>query len=598
MATRIESGQIQLRSAGNVPMQQVQPQAVDQIGFRAQAQTATTMGQILDRMSTTLFEEAGKKAQKQAVTDYFQNYRVTDKQIEDAKNGIPVDFALGKGFSIYDVALQKARSYELSGRFEVEAKNEHNKIYDQIINNQISVKDAATKMSSVTEGFSRVLGKEDGEAALKFVSSMGMHASVIMEKGFELESKRNKEQNLVTMRQALIADIKLIQPALDNPVEFDKNGTPRSVNVHFDAIRVKLDQLGTLLGGREEGAKLAKEWNDAVVEGKISAISMELMKEEYLADSRNTLNNLLLGNLRPDEKGMPNKKDIILQELKKTDAVAYQKVLNNFSTMIDQRTKGIDNALKEDKRAGDVILKAIYESTDANTQQQLFKALKGLAVSPETIATARNFITSDAATGVQRNDLNQFNAISQRIGLGLATPQEVINAKGLTRETKQTFLTQLTNPSDDLGFGVQQIGLSVGIRSDKLPAEMKSQEARQAADEVRNRLVLDLYTYARTPNEKGILPSPPEIRQRGIDLAASAKKSMAPFFGKVASEDATSAGVQIRELKNVDLNDVAAVEAAFAKAVARKAERTSINAARASVDAYRENMRKQKEGEQ
>jgi hypothetical protein len=266
--------------------------------------------------------------------------------------------------------------------------------------------------------------------------------------------------------------------------------------------------------------------------------------------------------------------------------------------MIDQRTKGIDNALKEDKRAGDVILKAIYESTDANTQQQLFKALKGLAVSPETIATARNFITSDAATGVQRNDLNQFNAISQRIGLGLATPQEVINAKGLTRETKQTFLTQLTNPSDDLGFGVQQIGLSVGIRSDKLPAEMKSQEARQAADEVRNRLVLDLYTYARTPNEKGILPSPPEIRQRGIDLAASAKKSMAPFFGKVASEDATSAGVQIRELKNVDLNDVAAVEAAFAKAVARKAERTSINAARASVDAYRENMRKQKEGEQ
>jgi hypothetical protein len=73
---------------------------------------------------------------------------------------------------------------------------------------------------------------------------------------------------------------------------------------------------------------------------------------------------------------------------------------------------------------------------------------------------------------------------------------------------------------------------------------------------------------------------------------------MAPFFGKVASEDATSAGVQIRELKNVDLNDVAAVEAAFAKAVARKAERTSINAARASVDAYRENMRKQKEGEQ
>ena len=73
---------------------------------------------------------------------------------------------------------------------------------------------------------------------------------------------------------------------------------------------------------------------------------------------------------------------------------------------------------------------------------------------------------------------------------------------------------------------------------------------------------------------------------------------MAPYFGKVASEDATSAVRQIRELNGVDLNNDAAVEAAFTKAIARKAERTSINAARASVNAYKENMRKQKEGEQ
>jgi len=149
MATRIESGQIQLRSAGNVPMQQIQPQAVDQIGFRAHAQTAGTLGQVLDRMSGALFEQAGKKAQEQALNDYFNNYRVTDQQIESAKNGIPVDLSLGKGFSIYDVALQKARSYELSGRFEVEAKNEYNLIYDKLVNNEMSVKDAATKMKMV-----------------------------------------------------------------------------------------------------------------------------------------------------------------------------------------------------------------------------------------------------------------------------------------------------------------------------------------------------------------------------------------------------------------------------------------------------------------
>ena len=73
---------------------------------------------------------------------------------------------------------------------------------------------------------------------------------------------------------------------------------------------------------------------------------------------------------------------------------------------------------------------------------------------------------------------------------------------------------------------------------------------------------------------------------------------MAPFFGKVALEDASSAVLQIRELAGVDLNNDAAVEAAFTKAVARKAGTTSINAARASVNAYKENVRKQKEGEQ
>lgn len=353
MATRIESGQIQLRSAGNVPMQQIQPQAVDQIGFRAQAQTAGTLGQVLDRMSGALFEQAGKKAQEQALNDYFNNYRVTDQQIESAKNGIPVDLSLGKGFSIYDVALQKARSYELSGRFEVEAKNEYNLIYDKLVNNEMSVKDAATKMKSVTDGYSRVLGKEDGEAALKFVSSMGMHASTIMAKGFELESKRKREQDVVTLQQALFNEIKVLEPTLEAPLELDDNGQPRSPNVKLEAIRLKLGQVGTAIGGLEKGNAMQADWDKAVRQGKINVLTKLATSDANIATPASvtqTLNDLRNGRL--------GKLTHIAQDLYAVDRTALDDVSKSVMQAVADRRTNNDDALKEDKRR---------KEADANT---------------------------------------------------------------------------------------------------------------------------------------------------------------------------------------------------------------------------------------
>jgi len=350
MATRIESGQIQLRSAGGVPIQQTQLQAVDQIGFRAQAQTNTTLGQILDRMSGALFEEAAKKQEKKALTDYFENYRVTDKQIEDAKNGIPVDLSLGKGFSIYDIALQKARSYELSGRFEVEAKNEHNKVYDQLVNNEISVKDAATKMSSVTEGFSRVLSKEDGEAALKFVSSMGMHASTIMSKGFELQAKRKREQDAIMLQQGLNNDIKMIEPLLEAPLELDDAGNPRSPNVILQAVRLTIGQKNTAVAGLERATAMQAEWDKAVRQAKINVLTKTVLSDQYLSNPTQTLDAI--------RKGQLGNKTHILQDLIATDLKAVEEVSKNYMQALADRRTLNDDAQKEEKRR---------KEADANT---------------------------------------------------------------------------------------------------------------------------------------------------------------------------------------------------------------------------------------
>lgn len=598
MATaRIESGQVGLRTPqGGVPMVQVQPQQVDNIGFRAQAATANTMSQVLDRMSGTIFQEAGQMAQAQALTD-VANTPLTLEQIEAAKHGDTSLLKLGGKFNMYDVAVRKARSYELAGRFEAEAKSEVVKLLSDVENGDVKSDAVAQKLNTLTTGYSKSLASVDGDAALKFASSMGMYSHTVMAEAYKQETRKRKEKQLLILGDDITNTLKLAETSIAQGFWTDAaTGEQRSYDDFLIAYRKSIQDKAFDAGGLQMAQSVTSDFDKAIKAAKVNVLTKELMKEEYLADSKNTYNNLVLGKLRPDESGL-NTKEVVLRDLMMSDTDSFNKVVANFSTMIDQRRKGIDNALYEDKRAGDDILRQMYSTTSGSQQQALFKQLKTMAVPPEMLSTARSFIMSDAATGVQRDDLKQFSVVAQRVALGLATPDEVIASKGLTTGSKRTFLQQLTNPSDDLGFGVQQIGLAVGIRSDKLPAELKSAEARQAADETRNRLVQDLYTFARTPGKDGALPTAPDIRQKGIDLAGSAKKLMSTSFEKVANNEKSFIVMMIPEFVGIDLTDDSAVATATAAAVKRGAKQTDINSTAAAIKTYKENMNSYKEGQ-
>jgi len=94
MATRIESGQMQLRSVGNVPMVQVQQQQVDYIGPRVAAQGANQLAQILDRMSASAFQTAGVMRQQEGLQYVAQN-PVTSDQLQYAKGEFGTTIGLG-----------------------------------------------------------------------------------------------------------------------------------------------------------------------------------------------------------------------------------------------------------------------------------------------------------------------------------------------------------------------------------------------------------------------------------------------------------------------------------------------------------------------
>jgi glucose-6-phosphate 1-dehydrogenase len=95
MATRIESGQMQLRSVGGVPMAQVQQQQVDYIGPRVAAQGASQLAQILDRMSANAFQTAGVMRQQEGL-QFVADNKLTSEQVQLAKDGVDISLLAKK----------------------------------------------------------------------------------------------------------------------------------------------------------------------------------------------------------------------------------------------------------------------------------------------------------------------------------------------------------------------------------------------------------------------------------------------------------------------------------------------------------------------
>jgi hypothetical protein len=586
MATgRIESGQIQLRSVGGVPMQQPTMQGVDYVGFRGQAQAATTLSQLVDRMSQTAFDMAGKAVQERALMDVANN-PLTPQQLEIAKNGDMNQLGIpGQSFNIYDAALRKARSFELSSAFDTEAKGEVVKVLADVEAGTMTSEKAAQKLNTLTKGFASSLAKVDGDAALKFTASMGVYAKTVMAEAYKLETKRTREKQTLALEGDFTNSMKLVEPTLGQGFYVDAEGQERPVEELLGVYRKNLGDRAFAVGGMPLANEYLGKFDKAVNEARVNAATKLVLGDEYMADANKGLQRIMAGDL--------GRMSAVFANMPQDEKI---KVRDNFLAAVDARKKGIEANLYQANQKADAMLRQFYSSRNPSEQRSLFQQLSTMPVSPEKLKTARAFIDDQANAGRATDDLAAFGRVSQRVALGLATDTEIINGP-FTNATKRDLMKAKSNPADDINFATNQINLAVGIQSGNLPPELKAPEARQLAVQTRNELVIQLNEFARTPNDKGVLPTPSEVRQRGIDLSKQASGKMAGAFNRVAESNKQSAAMMLPELSGVDLNNDAAVKDAFAKATARKASPTNISAARAAVDEYRANTIKAKEGQ-
>ena len=445
--TRLESGRMQLAQVGGVPMQQVQLRGVDYVGAQAESQVAKTMGQILDRMSSSLFEQAGKMRQAEGL-EFVATNPITQEQLEAAKNGDVSNLDFSKNpLSIYGQAVKKARSLELSSHFEIEGRNELTKLLAGIEDGSITPTDTKSisqvveeKIATVTQGFAKSLAAIDGEAAYKFRATMATHGNTVLSAAYQTELKRAKAQRMAKFDMDFDNGVRLLEATIAQGFYIDpKTGEKKSIDDMVDVFRKTTLNQSLLLGDVALQKEYSTKFENALRGAKVSAITKELVTNDvYMANPVETLNRIRrgdIGNMSP-----------VLQQMIANDFEGVAKVTANFMVAVNQResaAKDIEAATKREgeKRAFD-LLEQIFPLPEGSPKRKALVAqLNALPPGSVPIGTLKDLLDP----GKEGNPAVEFNALNAIYQGTLTTPEQINEMPGLNGQQKLRLLKTLTS---------------------------------------------------------------------------------------------------------------------------------------------------------
>jgi hypothetical protein len=437
MATRIESGQMQLRGVGGVPMQQVTPREVDYVGFRAEAQAANTLSQLVDRMSQTAFQMAGEAAQRRATFDVATN-PLSAEQLNAAKNGDTSFMGRGSQFNIYDVTMRKARAFELSAAFETEAKAEVVKILADVENGQMDSQNAAQKLNNVTNGFARSLANVDADAALKFTASMGVYSNTVMAEAYKQEQKRTREKKTLLLNSDFNDTMKLVEPAIKQGFFVDANGQEQPIELVLDVYRKNLTDHAFSVGGLQLSLQYQADFDKRVSAAKINAATTVALGDEYMADPVIGLSMLREGNL--------GRMSGVFSAMPQDDK---DRVIANYMTAVGQRETARKNTEDTEKRAAvaqfvPMFNEAMRLPEGSPRRRQLTAQIASISEAHPTAVPLSILADLQKPQG-DGNPMVEFNVMTGIYNGTISSPEQINAVTGLTGTQKVRLLGKLVS---------------------------------------------------------------------------------------------------------------------------------------------------------
>ena len=510
MATqRIESGQMQLRSVGGVPMTQITPREVDYVGVRAQADTANTLSKIVDRMSQSAFDMAGKAVQERAMFDVATN-PLTPEQLEIAKNGDMSKLGIGSSnFNLYDATVRKARSFELASAFDTEAKAEVVKILSDIENGTATSEQAAKKLSTMTTGFSQSLAKVDPDASLKFSASMGVYANTVMAEAYKSEQKRTKEKQALLLDSNFTNTMKLVEPALAQGFYVDASGVEQPIEQQIDVYRKIISDTAFAAGGLTLANQYLGKFDAAVAEGKVNAATKVALGDEYMADPVVGLNRLRSGdlgrmsgvfmNMPQDDKNKVVANYMVAVNQRESAAKAQeenqkQTAIKEFVPLYNQAMALPDSSPKRKQ-----LIAQITAISNSNPNAVPLSVM-GSLLKPDSEGSGDSMVEFNIMAGIYNGTITDPSQIYARVGKGLTGKQAVSLLGKLVSEDRRDM--------SELDRGISQLAGIPVIPGQVVVIDPKGQEFKR-----RQQLASDAEQIRAQAASKGEILSPRQVLQ-------------------------------------------------------------------------------------
>jgi hypothetical protein len=540
MATRIESGQMQLRGAGNVPMVQAQEQQVDYIGPRVAAQGASQLSQILDRMSANAFQTAAGMRQQEGLQFAAQN-PLTSEQVRYAKEGVnPEGWFMGpdgqsaqipttNAAGFFGQAVAKARSLELSGHFEIEGRNELVKLLSDVEAGRATSAQVGDKIKTMSDGYSKSLANIDPEASIKFRATMATHGNTVLNAAYKAELDRAKAQNIAKFDSDFDNSTRLLEQTISQGSWTDASGQQRSIDELADVFRKNVLTQSLLIGDKALQMEYSTKFETALRTAKINAVTKALITDANMMDPDLTLKKLRggdLGNMSP-----------VLQQMIVNDFDAVAKVTANYMVAVNNRKSIADAKIADTKRAGEAdainLLEQIFPLPDGSPKKkQLISQLTALPPGSVPIGTLKDLL----APSGEGNPAVNFNLLSGIYNNTITRPDQIwgLVGKGITGKDAVTALKLLQSEdrhdSSMLDRGISQLAGIPVIPGSVVVIDPKGEEFKR-----RTKLQSEALQIQAAAAAKGETLTPRQIltqlednigKARNTESAKAARKSL------------------------------------------------------------------------
>lgn len=439
-----------LKNVGGVPMQQINPQQVDMVAPRVEANANAQLASALDRMAAQINNDALQVRAQEGLQFAAQN-PLTAEQLNAAKNGDTTTLDLSSNpLSAFGNAVRKARAFELSSHFEIEGRNELAKLLTDIENGLATSEQVSNKVATMTDGYGKSLAKIDPEAAFKFRATMATHGSTVLRAAYESDMKRAKAERLAKFDSDFDNVTRLLEATVsegfwnrDTGVR-DANGQPvmemRSIDELADVFRQNLLKQSVLLGDRNVQREYSDKFELALKKAKVSAITKEITQDAYVNDPVGTLKRIRAGDV--------GKMSPVLQQLIRDDFDSVAKVEANFMAAINHRDGLKKSAQQDADRAATATFIATYEKMLAAPEgsperkrlgEQIGQIARG---APGAIPLS---IIKDIYDTRDGNASAEFNVLRGIYEGTVTQPDQIWNNAALSAKQKVGLLKTLTS---------------------------------------------------------------------------------------------------------------------------------------------------------